>query len=280
MNLNKKEKYQWTLFLSTIIATIAMIITFLSYQAQISQSFTTVNGIYQVLTITLIKASIIGGMAYVMMRKWFKQEEQFLSDIPFLFGIFFLILVFAKFLDILISFNFYTLEQDSLLVLIKFRYFVMVLDLFPMIYLSVGMILYYLSLKERFNGYGDNENLDKARQKILIIIIIIEILAISLTPNYDTLLIILPLLVLPSLITIVWLFAFAYKNKRLSQVHPLIIAVGFGIFLTTQISRPLAKKVFDTATYAIFSETIEMIIFIFIFIGLLLKANYKIRKTI
>ena len=274
--MNKKEKYQWILIISIILGSVAMVIGFLLYTAQINQAYATVEGIQMVLIITLIKASVIGGMAFIMIRKWFKQEEQYLSDLPFLFGMFFLILVFAKFLDILISFNYYTLEEDSLLVLVKIRYFIMIFDLFPMIYLSVGMILYYLSLKTRFSELDKNERRDEVRIRVLIVIIIIEVLAISLAPNYSTILVILPILVIPSLITIIWLFAFAYKNKRLSQVKPLIIAIGFGLFLATQISRPMAQKVFDAATYAVFSETLEMMVFILIFIGLILKTNYKV----
>jgi hypothetical protein len=273
--LNKKQKYKWIILTSTIIGFVSLMIAYSFYTAQIIQSLETIQGIQELLVIISIKIGVISAMAFFLIRKWLKQEDQYLSDIPFLFGMFFLILVFAKFLDILISFNFFTLEPNSLLGLIKFRYYVAIFDLLPMIYLSVGMILYYLSLKERFNVYSDSARLDKARQKILVIVILVELIAISIAPNYSTIISILPLLVLPSLLIIVWLFAFAYKNKRLSQVHPLIIAVGFGIYLISQISRPIAQKVFSAAIYAIFSESIELIIYMFIFVGLILKVNYK-----
>jgi hypothetical protein len=275
--LDKKEKYRWIFIISIIIGFISLFIAYSFYTVQIAQSLATIQGIWEVLIVMLIKIGIISAMAFSLIRKWFKQEEQYPSDIPFLFGLFFLILIYAKFLDILIVFNFYALTPDAVLSLIKFRYFVAIFDLLPMIYLSVGMILYYLSLKERFNAYSESTRLDKARQKILLVIIAIEAALISFAPTFSAITTILPILVLPALITIVWLFAFAYKNKRLSQVHPLIIAIGFLIYLTATISRPIAQRALNDVMYALFSETFEVICFLIIFIGLVVRVNYKIE---
>ncbi len=273
--MNKRDRYKWTILTSICIGIVAIIIIYISFISQIVEAFATLDGVWSILTVTLIKVGVVLGMGFILMRRWFRQEAQYLSDIPFLFSMFFIILGFAKFFDLLSAFSFY-IDPNIFLDLFKVRFYLIVFELLPMIYLSVGMILYYLSLKDKFSAYSDETRLDKARQKILLVILIIEVTAIMFAPTYASILTILPLLVLPSIITIVWLFAFAYKNQRLTQVHPLIIAVGFGIFLISQISRPIAQRVFgDSATWIIFSETFEIIVFMIIFTGLLLKVKYK-----
>ncbi len=272
----KKQRYKWTILTSILLGTIGIIVLFLLNMPQINLTLLTVDGIQELVFITAIKTAIIAIMAFFLFKKWFNQEAQYLSDIPFLFGIFFLILVFGKLLDIIIAFNYYILNPEAVLLLIKIRYILLIIDLLFVLYLAVGMILYYLSLKDRFEKYKDEKALDKARNKILIIILALEIIAVILSQTYSTILFLLPLIVVPSVLVLIWLFAFAYKNQRLSQVHPLILAIGFGTLLASQISRPMAQRLItDIAMYATFSEMFELIVFIIIFIGLLMKANYK-----
>ena len=101
-------------------------------------------------------------------------------------------------------------------------------------------------------------------------------IAVAMAPNTTIIGILLPLFVIPSLIIIVWLFQFAYRNKRLSQVNPLILTFGFSAYLISQIIRPLLQNLLGAGTtYIIIAEIIDLIIFIIIFIGFYLKANYE-----
>jgi len=271
-----RNQYKWTFVMSITSGLVIMIFVFAAFMTPIVNSIATVEGIWDFIIVTLIRICIVTGMALFMIRKWFKQEEQYLSDLPFLFGVFFLILIFAKLLDILYGLTFYTAEPDAVFSIIKIRFLIAIVNLLPMLYLSIGMLLYYLSLKEKYKGYSDNTKLDKTRVRILIVVIFVEILAVALAPDYSTIVTILPLMVIPSLIMIVWLFVFAYKNKRLSQVHPLIIAIGFLIYLFSTIARPILQKSLDIATYVIVSESFEIFCFTIIFIGLLVNVKYKV----
>lgn len=252
-----------------------MLLVFAAYTTPIISSFATIEGAWTYCIVLLIKISVISGMALFMIVKWFKQEEQYLSDLPILFGLFFLILIFAKLLDILSGLIFYTAEPDAVFSILKIRFLLAVINLLPMLYLSVGMALYYLSMKEKYQRYSDNTILNRTRARILIMVIVIDVLAISLSPDYSILISLLPFLVIPALLMIVWLFAFAYRNQRLSQVHPLIIAIGFTIYLFSTVTRSILQKSLDLVTSTLISETIEIICFIIIFIGLLVSVQYK-----
>ena len=143
-----------------------------------------------------------------------------------------------------------------------------------MIYLSVGMILYYLSIKEKYRTLSDSKKLDSIRLRILIILLIIEFLAISLAPSMNTISTILSILAIPSLITIIWLYYFAYKNKRLVQVHPLIISIGFFTYLISLVSRSIFQQILDPTIFALLSESFETSCLLVIFVGLVVKVNY------
>jgi len=276
--LNKRQLYLYSILIGILAGMIGIISVYLFYSAEISESYATIKDAWSVSIIIFIRIGIISCMAFYVLRQWFNQEEQYLSDIPFLFGLFFIILIFGKLLDLLYNLTYFTLNSDEVFILIKVRFFVAILTLLSMIYLSIGMILYYLSLKERYKKYGNKQLRKEATLKILTIIIALEAVAIILAPNTTVIGILLPCFVLPSLATIVWLFAFAYKNQRLSQVHPLIIAIGFGAFLVSNILRPVAQNVLgESATYVITVEIVDILIFIIIFAGLIVKVNYRIE---
>ncbi len=273
----KKKLYKLTILLGILIGVMGIISLFIIYSSEVIDSLNNIKGAWFVLIIILIKIGILSGMVFYLFLQWFKQEKQYLSDIPFLFGLFFLFLIFGKFLDILFNLTFFTLDEESVLFLLKVRYFVAILTLFPMMYLSIGMIIYYLSLKERFKKLRDAKYSNKISGIVLTIIVFIESIAIIIAPNTTIMGILLPCFVVPSVITIVWIFAFAYKNKRLSQAHPLILAIGFFLLLISQILRPLAQNVLgDSAEYIIFVELFDLFTYILIiFLGLILKVKYK-----
>jgi hypothetical protein len=194
---------------------------------------------------------------------------------PFLFGSFFLLLIFGKALDLFIDFTYLELDDELLLPVFKARYFIAIFDLLPMIFLSIYMILISLSLKERFNKLSNEKYLNKIRIRILIIIIVIEVLIGIFILNIAIAPIIYPIIIVPSLISIVWLFYFSWRNQRLSQVNTFILMISFGLYLLSQISRPVAQNILgDSPTYVITAELIDVIISVLIFIGFYKKSKY------
>ena len=218
-------------------------------------------------------------MAVYTFYRWFKQEKQYFSDIPFLFGVFFLLLIFGKSLDLFIDFSYFQLDSGLLLLVMNARYLIAIFNLLPMIFLSIYMILISLSVKERFNKLTNEKYLNKIKLRILVIVVAIEIFVDIFILSIDNAPIIYPITILPSLITIVWLFNFAWRNQRLSQVNTFILMVGFGLYLITSILRPFIQFIIgESPLFVITAEAIDIIIFLIIFIGLYKKSNYSARE--
>ena len=213
-------------------------------------------------------------MSYYMFHRWFKQEEQYLSDIPFLFGIFLLLLVFGKILDLFWDLTFFTFNDDFVMFLLKIRFLIIILEMAPLIFLSISMILYLRSLRGK--STSDEKQRNKTTFRIMLLIVAIETTAVILAPTFTIMGILLPCIVIPSILVIIWMFIFAYKNKRLSQVHPLIIAIGFIAWLISNIMRPLLQIIYgETSIYVFTAEMIDFFVFLIIFLGFCLKANYS-----
>jgi len=267
--------YLFVLLLGVILGSIAVMLLYILNWEVIVGSYNTQEGALGVVLIISSRILIVSGMAFYTFFRWFKQEEQYFSDIPFLFGLFFMFLVFGKTLDMFNAFIYFQLNASIVLVVLKIRYFIMILDFFPMIYLSSEMILFSFSLKPRYKRLTSEKERNKTGLKFITLILIIEGIAGLIAPNSTILSIYYPIIVIPSLLTIVWLFYFAYKNKRLSQVNTLILTIGFGLYLISQIIRPLAQFVIgESAVFLIFAETIDLIIFIIIFVGFSKGSTY------
>jgi hypothetical protein len=256
----QKKKFYLTTILSSVILGICLIVLLYSFSwTIILESYTEYNG---------------------ALVQWFKQEEQYFSDLPFLFGLFFLLLVFGKALDMYNAFIFFQVGELMVLIITKIRFIIMILDFLPMIYLSIGMILFSLSLKEKNRSLRDEKRLNAVRVRIIILIIIGELTAILTINSISIISILYPIVVIPSLITIVWLFNFAYRNKRLSQVNASILWIGFSAYLVSQIVRPLVQFIIgESALFLIIAETLDLSIFVVIFIGFYKRANYSVIKT-
>lgn len=269
-----KGIYVFLLLFGVILGVIAVVLLYAFNWSTLIESYHTHEGAFGVVLIIGIRISIVSLMAIYTFYNWFKQDAQYFSDIPFLFGMFFLLLIFGKTLDLFGDFIYYENEELSFIVL-KARYFIAIFDLLPMIYLSIHMILFSLSLKERFKGLANEKSQNKTNIRILIIIIVTEIIAGIIIPRREMFAYVYPIIVIPSLITIAWLFNFAWRNQRLSQVNTFILMIGFGLYLISSIIRPLIQSIIGTSSlFVIIAEAIDLIIFLIIFIGFYKKSNY------
>ena len=277
IKLEKRQLYKYILLLGIILGFLGILTLYYLFFSEILRTLFHIEGAWTILIVILIRIIVLLAMSFYMFHKWLNQESIYLSDIPFLFGLFFIILTFGKMLDILTNFTYYTLDTETFLIILKIRHFVIILTILPMLFLSIGMILYMRSLKEKRKNLRNEKYRDKLRLKILLLILISESIAVSLYPNTTIAGIVMAIIMMPSLLVITWMFFFAYKNKRLSQVQPLILAIGFGMYTISQITRPLIQYIIgETASYIIVSEIIDLTIFILIFTGLIIEANYRI----
>ncbi|MFX1479866.1 MAG: hypothetical protein ACFFCI_17245 [Promethearchaeota archaeon] len=273
--MKKSNIYKLIISSSSLVGFLWVYIIYAINISIISQAVVELDGVSLVIIIILIRIAILLGSTIYMYYKWFRQEEQYISDIPFLFATFFLLLTFGKSIDLFFDLTFTYFSEALNLFVIKVRFFIIIFTVFSLIFLSLKMILYWFSLKNKFKKLKDEDYQNKANLAILGIIIIIESIAIIITPDTDTISVVLPAVVIPSLIVIIWLFAFAHKNKRLSQVNSFVLMIGFGLYLISQIIRPILLQIFgEVATYLNIAEIIDLVIFAVIFIGFYLEANY------
>lgn len=137
------------------------------------------------------------------------------------------------------------------------------------------MILFSFSLQSRLNRLANEEMHNKINYRLIFSILFIEFIAGILAPSVRTLTIYYPVIIIPSLITIFWFFRFAYKNKNLSQVNTLILTIGFGAYLISQIVRPIAQFIIgESDTFLIFAESIDLVIFLVIFLDFYRESKY------
>ncbi len=232
-------------------------------------------GSIAVVSIIFIRIIVLSLMTHNMFKKWFKAEKQFLDDIPFLFGMFFLGLIFGKLFDLFVDFLYYSNPTQSLFIS-KSRFILLAFYLVPMIFLSIGMLLFYRSMNEKRIKLQNENYRDKLRRRIIMIILGGEILMGILAPDLKTVGSFYPIVLIPSLLIIIWLFWFTYQRKKLAEVNSFILTVGFCILLLSQTIRPILQIIFGENPYMIsIAELLDLLVFTIIFIGFSKKANYK-----
>jgi len=275
--MKQKNQYKLILLFSILLGFILVFILYFLNLSIITQAYNEIHGMDLVVIIVLVRIVILFGSSMYMVYKWFSQEKQFLSDLPLLFALFFLLLTFGKMIDLFFNFTYrYFVESLNLLV-IKIRFFIIIFTVLPLIYLSITMILFSLSLRDKFQKLKDENTRNKISLIIILLILIVESTAVIIIPDTPSISILLPAVVIPSLLVIVWLFAFSYKNQRLSQVNSLVLMIGFAAYLISQIIRPIIQVILgETTAYINIVEIIDLIIFVVIFIGFYMEANYKI----
>ena len=117
--------------------------------------------------------------------------------------------------------------------------------------------------------------MNKLRIILIAIIVGIESCAVIIAPNNTTMGLLLPYIVIPSLLGIVYIFFLAYRLNRLNVVKPGILTIGFFLYLISNIFRPLMQNLLgEAASYIIIAELVDIFVFLVIFIGLYKK---KIR---
>ncbi|MFW9772705.1 MAG: hypothetical protein ACFFEO_11170 [Candidatus Thorarchaeota archaeon] len=272
MPISKKNSYKITILTSVSIATIGILILFLLNAPLIINAFNAVEGLFQVTIIIIIRIIILSLTTIYLLKKWFKQEAQYLSDIPFLLSLFFLILTFGKAIDLFWDITFNLFSETIVLLLLKIRFIIIVLEVAPLIYL--GLEILFFRLEDKYQKLKSKTYMDKLRLRIILLIVIIELTAIIITSDYNTLGVMLPFIVIPSLLGIVYIFFLAYRLNRLTVVKPKILTIGFLLYLISNILRPVIQNILgENASYISLAELIDIIVFLVIFMGLYKKTN-------
>ncbi|MHA2123454.1 MAG: hypothetical protein ACW990_19825, partial [Promethearchaeota archaeon] len=132
-SLQKKRVHLITIVSSIVLGILAIVLLYTFNWVHIVDSYITQEGSLGVVLIISLRIVFVSGMGLYTLYQWFKQEERYISDMPFLFGLFFIFLVFGKALDLFIDFIFFQLDLDLVLLVLKARYLIMIFDFLPMI---------------------------------------------------------------------------------------------------------------------------------------------------
>ncbi|MFX1592782.1 MAG: hypothetical protein ACFFCL_08830 [Promethearchaeota archaeon] len=264
---NKKQLYKYSILGSVILSSIGVFISYFINYSLIVKAFVEYEGAFQVVLTILLRILLLSIISIYLFNKWFKQEAQYLSDIPFLLGMFFIILLFGKAVDLLWDLTFLTFSDELVLLFLKFRFFIIIFEVAPLIYL--GFEIVFFRLEDRFSRLKDKSFMNKLRMIMIAIIVGIESCAVIIASNNTTMGLLLPYIVIPSLLGIVYIFFLAYRLNRLNVVKPGILTIGFFLYLISNIFRPLMQNILgEAASYIIITELVDIFVFLLIFIGL------------
>ena len=112
--MDKKKKYKLSLILSVILGSIAVIALYSTNIKAITDGYNQTEGMNFVVLVISIRICVLTGMAYFVFHRWFQQEKQYFSDLPFLFGFFFTVLIFAKALDLFWDLTYFRFNEEKL----------------------------------------------------------------------------------------------------------------------------------------------------------------------
>lgn len=219
---------------------------------------------------------VTSASSITMYRLWFKQDEQRFADLPFLFGTYYFLFTIAKAYVTLSFLVLLYMELELALILNKINFFFILLELLPLMYLGLGIVLFSLSLSKRFpklSKLNDTEFSNRIRLTIIVLLLIIESIFILLANSIEYISSILPFITIPSLIMIIYTFYLAWKHNVFDKVDPITLIVGFILILFTQILRPVTVRLFGESVFgAVIAEVSLIVSLIVVYFGLLGKG--------
>jgi len=276
INSPKKQIIEIILFSTIIIGFIGIFYLYLFYITAINNSLNQYEGMWIITIAILIRIIITIGMMIYAFWQWRIQKKLNFNDIDFLFGLFFLGLVYGKLINLLYILTFYTVKENTSLFLLKFRYVLIVLTAAPLV--SIGIDIIFSSNRNQ-QGYLINEHHRNILNIILISSLVLSSSAIIIiAPNLTILNMILICFHISSLIWITFAFYYAHRKKYSFQIRPLIISSAFFIDLILYLSSILTssvrrKTIGYSPIFMIIAELIDLLIIIMIFIGCYYKTN-------
>ena len=264
--------------ISLLVINVSFIITMgivaFLYQTLIGQSMAN-QDIRMVLLITSLRVGLMATISFLTYYSWTKQEESYLSDIPFLMSIFFLSIMFGKIFDL---FQFSTglyVTAEELLVQTRVREIIVVANVVPLLIFDLSLLFFWLSLKDRYKKLGDKKFANKLRASIIILYSVGFSILILITPTMKAIQMFLPIILYPGLLLTALVFYTAWKLDRLGKIRPGLLSIAFFAYMVTNTLRPFVFfAIFGmSAEYALYSELGDMTVFILMFISLVKKKD-------
>lgn len=215
---------------------------------------------------------ILSIFSVYLLRRWAQSEKRFYTDFPFLISLTMGILAVAKLYDLWIYDYYDTLNLEVLtgtdpyyLLLGKIRFLLIIANTLPLFMIMVNIW---------FN--------DKARIKYALIVAFTGFwtLYILLVPNYTYLKNVLVLMILPMALLSVVTYIFLYRNKRLPEIHSLIIGIAWIGYIMSSVIRPVLVEIGAPPWgYTWLAELIDVVIWSVMSLGYIIKPAYYHSKA-
>jgi len=206
--------------------------------------------------------------------KWFKQEVIYPSDAHFLFALYFFLMVFGKINDLFLylALPVEMISEEILFNVLRIRYFIMAVNTFPLLYIGLEALFMILGI---YNKDFTRKKFNFLRISIILFLTALILGILIISPNLHFLMNaqILPLLTTLTMLGIVVMFIYMYRKKRLSQVHGLIIGIGFLLFIFTSIIYQILSITEDVVNVLI-AEILNTIVYSIVLLGFLKKPDF------
>ena len=266
---DKKRKYLYGILAVNIALIVVFVLVFTFYGPSLAT--TILENEIGLIAITS-RILILGIMSFFLYRKWLRQEAIYISDAYFLFASFFGIFTWAKVYDVfyqpaIISGLF---ETGFILLLVKIRFFIIIANLMPILYIGLDAVLVYINMNK--NKEMKKKQFNKLRLRIILIFVLITLSVIVLAPTLDFLNVVFPFITIVIFVAVAFMFLFMYKNKRLSQANGLIIGIAFICFIASNLIRTILIS--TNLYFSIIAEIIDIGVNLLMFIGFITKPKY------
>ena len=183
--LLEKSLINRILILTIIIGVLIISFLYLLYINEIKISLNQYEGMWSITVFIIIRIFITIGMMIYAFWKWNEEEEQFFSEINFLFGLFFLGLVYGKLLNLLYILTVFATNENTSLILLKIRYIFIIFTAIPLI--SIGINLSFSNKNNQNNKNIGINHKNKLNIVFCFLLFILELVLIILAPNIEIL---------------------------------------------------------------------------------------------
>ena len=272
----KKIKYKWYLIGSVVIIGTIFTLLYVIFWSTIQYSLTQLPNTMLSVIASLIRIVVLGIMSLLLFNKWFKQEAIYTSDAYFLFAVFFMILTCGKILDLHYNLLLVSelLDDTFLLVFLKIRFFLIIFNLLPVLYIGLQAIM---AIARAYIKEMSESRFNKIRSWILYIFAAVFSIIIVLATNISSLITVLPFFTILIYILLAIMFLFMYKNKHLSQANGLIIGIAFFAFIVSNIFRSIMSVyALDNPSIFFIIEGVDILVNFLMFIGFIRKPKYAV----
>jgi len=269
---SKKKKFLYSILIILLFLTIFFSVIYSLYWSTLIITIFSSEGLWIGVVVIICRTLILGIMSFFLYRKWLKQEAIYVSDAYFLFGSFFGILTCAKVYDLF--YNLIVISEafnpEFVLLLVKIRFFIIIVNLIPILYIGLDAFLIYINMNK--NKEMNKKQFNKLRLRIMFVFVLITALVIILAPTLSFLNLVFPFITLLIYIAIAFMFLFMYKNKRLTQANGLIIGSAFICFIISNLLRTILINL--DLSYSIIAELIDIGVNLLMFFGFISKPKY------